>query len=61
MQALLSILSLYRNKFNKFNNTGAGMLDSIYHTTLKLLENGTFGVKTKYFAIFYATIKWTSL
>ena len=24
-------LSLFRNKFNKFNNTGARMLDSIYH------------------------------
>ena len=24
------------NEFNKFNNTGAQMLDSIYHLTLKL-------------------------
>ena len=31
------ILSLFRNKFTKFNNTGARMLDSIYHMTLKLL------------------------
>ena len=23
----------FRNKFNKFNNTRAGMLDSIYHMT----------------------------
>ena len=30
------ILSLFRNKFNKFINTGAGMLDSIYYMTLKL-------------------------
>ena len=30
-----SILSLFRNKFNKFNNTGALMLDSIYHMTLR--------------------------
>ena len=30
------ILSLFRSKFNKFNNTGAPMLDSIYHMTLKL-------------------------
>ena len=29
------ILSLFLNLFNKFNNTGAGMLDSIYHMTLK--------------------------
>ena len=33
MQGLPHILSLFRNKFNKFNNTRAGMLDSIYHMT----------------------------
>ena len=37
MQGLPSILSLFRNKFNKFNNTRARMLDSIYHMTLRLL------------------------
>ena len=31
MRGLPSILSLFRNKFNKFNNTRARMLDSIYH------------------------------
>ena len=36
MRDLPSILSLFRNKFNKFNNTGSRMLDSIYHMTLKL-------------------------
>ena len=36
MRGLSSILSFFRNEFNKFNNTGAGMLDSIYHMTLKL-------------------------
>ena len=30
------ILSLFRNEFNKFNNTGACMLGSIHHMTLKL-------------------------
>ena len=34
MQGLPSILSLFRNEFNTFNNTGARMLD---HMTLKLL------------------------
>ena len=34
MQGFLSILTLFRNKFNKFNNTRARMLDSIYHMTL---------------------------
>ena len=29
----------FRNKFNKFNNTRARMLDSIYHMTFKLLSN----------------------
>ena len=27
------ILSLFRNEFNKFNNTRARILDSIYHMT----------------------------
>ena len=31
MQGLPSILWLFGNEFNKFNNTGAGMLDFIYH------------------------------
>ena len=46
MRGLPSILSLFRNEFYKFNNTGAQMLDSIYHMTFKLLENHIFGVKT---------------
>ena len=33
------ILSLFRNKFNKFNNTGARMLDSFYQMTLELFNN----------------------
>ena len=33
MRGLPSILFLFFNEFNKFNNTGAGMLDSIYHMT----------------------------
>ena len=37
MRGLLSILSLFRKEFNKFNNTRARMLDSIYHITLRLL------------------------
>ena len=30
------ILSLFLNSFNKFNNIGEHMLDSIYHMTLEL-------------------------
>ena len=33
MRGLPSIFSLFRNEFNKFNNTGARILDSIYHMT----------------------------
>ena len=42
MRGLPSILSLFRNEFNKFNNTRAlikkraRMLDSIYHMTLRI-------------------------
>ena len=38
MRGLPSILSLFRNEFNKFNNTRARMLDSIYHMTLEYLK-----------------------
>ena len=37
MRGLPSILSLFRNEFNKFNNTRARILDSIYHMILRLL------------------------
>ena len=37
MRGLLSILSLFHNKFNRFNNARASMLDSIYHMTLRFL------------------------
>ena len=37
MRGYPNILSVFRNEFNKFNNTGARMLDSIYHMTLRLL------------------------
>ena len=47
MRGLPSILSLFRNEFNKFNNTGARMLDSIYHMTLK----GTYQGFSFFFAI----------
>ena len=37
MRANVSHLSLFRNEFKKFNDTRAGMIDSIYHVTLRLL------------------------
>ena len=33
MRGLSSIILLVRNEFIKFNNTGARMLDSIFHMT----------------------------
>ena len=33
MRGLPSILSLFPNEFNKFNNTRAQLLDPIYHLT----------------------------
>ena len=38
MRGLQSISSLFHNEFDKFNNTGARMLEYIYHMTLKLLK-----------------------
>ena len=46
MRGLPSILSLFRNECNNFNNTGTRMLDSFYHMTLRLLRNLISGVKT---------------
>ena len=39
MRGLPIILSLIRDKLNKFNNTEARLLGSIYCMTLKLLLN----------------------
>ena len=36
MRVVPSILSLFRNEFNKFNNTRLLLLDSIYLMTLRL-------------------------
>ena len=47
MRGLPSISSFFRNEFNKFNNTRARKLDSIYHMTNTL--NLISGVKTLYF------------
>ena len=39
MRGLPSILSLFRNEFNQFNNTRGRMLDSIYHMTLRFRKS----------------------
>ena len=46
MRGLPSILSLFHNEFNKFNNIGAQMLDSIYQNNIK---NRIFDVKKSRF------------
>ena len=56
MRGLPSILSLFRDEFNKFNNTRARMLDFIYHMTLRNLISA---VKRYYFLNMYATLLWT--
>ena len=38
MRGLPSILSFFRNEFNKFNNKGERMLDSINHMSLNNLK-----------------------
>ena len=43
-------LSIFRKEFNKFNKTGARMLVSIYHRTLKLRKNRFFDVNTSIFS-----------
>ena len=47
MRGLPSILSLFRNELNKFNNTRARMLDYIYHMTNTLKSH--FCRKTLFF------------
>ena len=55
MQGLPSILSFFRNKFNKLNNTEARILDSVYHMTLKLIKIAFLELKRQCVVIFYAT------
>ena len=46
LNELRNSVSLLRNEFNKFNKTGARMLDSLYHMAFKIFRTHTFGVKT---------------
>ena len=45
MRGLSNVLSLFRNEFDQFNNTGARMFDSVYHVMLKLFCYRMLGVK----------------
>ena len=55
-EAVSSILSVFPNEFNKFNNTGARMQDSTYHMTRKSHFISKFCAKTSRFR----DVLWTS-
>ena len=61
IRGLPSFSSLFCNKFNKFCNTWAQILDSIYHMTIKLPWNLISCVKRYNFVTMYATLLWTPL
>ena len=46
----------FRTELNEFNNTGAKMLYSIYHMTVKILKNCMFGVKTSRFSLYLRNV-----
>ena len=56
MPGLTSILSLFRIEFNNLNNTGAWMLEYIYH----MMKSNFWRKKLYKFVILYATMLWTS-
>ena len=58
IRGLPSILSLFRSEFNKFNNTRARMLDSIYHMTNTLKSH--IWRKTLSFCHYVRNLLWTS-
>ena len=39
-------ISAFRSEFNKFNDTGEGMLDSVNYVTLKLIKHRIDDAKT---------------
>ena len=48
MRGLQSILSLFRNEFDKFNNKRAWMLDSIYHMINTLKVSKVAKIRNRY-------------
>ena len=56
MRGLSSILPPFRNEFNKFNNTGARMLGSIYHMALYHLKIAFLVWKYSDFPLCYAAL-----
>ena len=61
MRGLSSILSLFCNEFNKFNNTRARMLDSVYHMRNTLKSHcWRKNVRILSLHFMHATLLWTS-
>ena len=59
MRGMSSILLLFRNEFNNFNNTGERIFDHFYHMKLELIESA-FWAENVSFDIFFASLEWTS-
>ena len=55
MQGFLNILLLFYNKLNNFNNTVAGMFNSIYHD-IKMTLKSHFSHENVKTTIMYATL-----
>ena len=49
MRGLSSILSVFRNEFNNYNNTRTRILYSLYHMAFNVFCNRVIGVKTSRF------------
>ena len=60
MRGLPSILSLFHNEFNEFNETGARMLDFHLSYNFKIALKSHFGVLRQDVVIMYATLLWMS-
>ena len=63
MRGLPSILSLLRNKFNKFNiffKIQDHKCKICLSHDIKLLQHRILDVKTEEFDVFFTTLKWTS-
>ena len=48
-EALPSILTVFPNEFDKFNNTGARMQNSVYHMTLNRILLAIFTLRRRDF------------
>ena len=61
MRGLQSILSFFRGKFNKLNDTGAQMIDSIYHMTQTSVKSCfLLSENVQILTYIYGTLEWPS-